>query len=51
MPMISFHETVLLLLKDAEQPWVWGKVKKCGVLGFTEGILIKIKTFSLLVFP
>lgn len=50
MPMISFHETVLLLLKDSEQPWVWGKVK-LWVLGFTEGILIKIKTFSLFVFP
>lgn len=51
MLMISFHETVLLLLKDSEQPWVWRKVKKYGVLGFREGILIKIKTFSLMVFP
>ena len=51
MPMISFQETVLLHLKDSEQPWVWRKVKKYGVLGFTEGVLIKIKTFSLLVFP
>ena len=51
MPMISFQETVLLHLKDSEQPWVWRKVKKYGVLGFTERVLITIKTFSLLVFP
>lgn len=48
---IFFHQAVLSLLKDSEQPWAWRKVKKCGVSGFRKGIFIKIKAFSLLVFP
>lgn len=48
---IFFHQAVLFLLKDSEQPWAWRKVKKCGVSGFRKGIFIKIKAFSLLVFP